>query len=130
MCLSSFLRTVLKLDAASCLAMAAIFVLGSGPLSGLLGIPKAMLTEAGILLAIVGTFILWLGTRERALPLLVFLVVVGNLGWVAASLATLALVPALTTFGGASILTQAVAVLVFAALEWLGLRKSSAVAPA
>lgn len=128
--LSSFLRTVLKLDAASCLLMAALLFGASGSLSPMLGLPQAMLAESGILLAIVGAFILWLGTRKRAPHALVGLVVFGNLGWVASSIISLVVVPEVTTLGVAAILAQAAAVLAFAALEWRGLRESAVVAAA
>jgi hypothetical protein len=122
---SSFLRTVLKLDAACCMLMAALFLSAAGPLSRLLGTPPAVLTESGIVLAAVGAFIGWLGTRRQGMPALVGLVVAGNVGWVAASLLSLALLLELTAVGVAAILAQAVAVLTFAALEWRGLRGSA-----
>jgi hypothetical protein len=76
-------------------------------------------------LALVGLFILWLGTREQASLALVRLVVFGNVGWTLASLASLALLPALTVTGLAAMLAQALAVLVFAALEWRGASESA-----
>jgi hypothetical protein len=123
--LTPFLRTVLKLDAASCLLMSAALLAGSGWLSPLFGMPGVLLTESGIVLALVGSFILWLGTREQASLALVRLVVFGNVGWTLASLASLALLPALTVTGLAATLVQALAVLVFAALEWRGASESA-----
>ena len=128
--LSPFLRTVLKLDAASCLAMAASLFSTADLLSPLFGLPIAMLTEAAILLVLVGLFILWLGTRERSSPRLVRLVVFGNVGWAAASFLSLALFPSITGLGLAAVSGQAVAVLALAALEWRGLRESLWASPA
>ncbi|GAA4001763.1 hypothetical protein [Sphingomonas humi] len=123
--LSSFLRTVLKLDAASCLLMAAGLAGGAGLLGAPLGLPVAMMFESGVLLAVVGLYILWLGTREEAPPMLVWVVILGNLGWVLASLAALRLAPDITGLGYAAVLGQAAAVLLFAALEWRGMRGSA-----
>lgn len=123
--LSSFLRTVLKLDAASCLVMAAALAGGPGLLSQPLGLPGALLFESGVLLAIVGLFILWLGTREQAHPALPWMVVIGNVGWAVASLASLTLLPGITGLGLAAVTMQAAAVLLFAALEWRGVRESA-----
>ena len=128
--LSSFLRTVLKLDAASCLAMAASLIGTADLLSPLFGLPIAMLTEAAILLILVGLFILWLGTRERSSPTLVRVVVFGNGAWAAASFVSLGLVPSITGLGLAAVCGQAVAVLSLAALEWRGLRESLWASPA
>lgn len=125
--LSSFLRTVLRLDAASCLLMAGLMLGMRGGLSDLLGLPPILLTEAGVALALVGLFILWLGTRERAAPMLAWLVVLGNCSWVISSFVALTMVPAVTGLGLAAVIGQAVAVLVFAALEWHGIRSSLAV---
>lgn len=125
MTLSSFLRTVLKLDAASCLLMAAALGGGSGLLSQPLGLPVALLFESGMLLAIVGLYILWLGTREQAPAALLWVVVIGNIGWALASLAALAMLPEITGLGLAAVVVQAAAVLLFAALEWRGMRESA-----
>lgn len=122
--LSSSLRAILKLDAASCLLMSAPLAGGAGLLSQPLGLPDALLFEAGVLLAIVGLYILWLGLREQAPPALLWVVVVGNVGWAMASFAALALVSEATALGVAAVVMQAAAVLLFAALEWRGVRES------
>jgi hypothetical protein len=123
--LSSFLRTVLKLDAASCLLLSAALASGSDLLSQPLGLPVALLIEAGVLLAIVGLYILWLGMRARAPAALLWVVVVGNIGWALVSFALLAILPDITALGLAAVVVQAAAVLLFAALEWRGVRESA-----
>jgi hypothetical protein len=122
--LSSFLRTILKLDAASCLLMAAALVPGAALLESLLGIPSAVLSGAGLSLIPVALFILWLGLRERASAMLVLLVVFGNIGWTAASFALLAVLEAINPIGVIALVSQALAVAGFALLEWRGLRAS------
>ncbi|NJC05421.1 NAD/NADP transhydrogenase beta subunit [Sphingomonas kaistensis] len=123
--LSSFLRTVLKLDAASCLLMSAALAGGSRVLSQPLGLPAAFLFESGVLLAIVGLYILWLGTREETAPVLAWVVVIGNIGWALASVAALTMLPVVAGLGLAAVVGQAAAVLLFAALEWRGVRESA-----
>lgn len=121
--LSRFLRTVLKLDAASCLVMAAALVPGAELLEPDLGIPATLLASAGASLIPIGLFILWLGTREAAPPVLVYLVIAGNLAWTVASLASLALL-SVTTLGLATLVGQALAVAAFAMLELRATRES------
>ena len=123
--LSSFLRTVLKLDAASCLAMAAITFPASSALEPLLGVPAALLQGAGLSLVPIGLFILWLGTRAEAPAALVYAVILGNMGWAASSLATAFGLPGITAAGTALVAGQGLAVLAIAFLEYRGARGSS-----
>ncbi|MGI8932186.1 MAG: hypothetical protein ACR2FK_07400 [Sphingomicrobium sp.] len=123
---STFLRTVLKLDCASCLATAALLAPGAGTLSGPLGIPAALLGAAGLALIPIGLFIGRLGVRREGPASLVGLVIAGNLGWVAASLAVTAALPSILPLGAAFVIGQALVVLVLAMLEWRGLRQGRA----
>lgn len=122
--LSNFLRAVLKLDAASCLMMAAASIIGAEPLEPILGIPASLLASAGLSLVPIGIFILWLGTRERAAAALVYLVIAGNAAWAAGTIASLALLPAVSTLGAATVIGQASVVAVFALVELRGARES------
>ena len=124
--LSNFLRTILRLDAASCLAMAAIFIPLSGMLSGPLGIEAAALAGAAAMLIPIGLFILWLGTRREANAILVGAVIAGNIGWALASFFAAGAAPAITLLGQAVVAGQGLAVLVLAIAEWAGLRSSLA----
>ena len=119
---SSFLRTVLKIDAASCLAMAVLLVPAAGSLRTPLGIDPLILQGAGLVLFPLGLFILWLGTRRAASAALVWLVIVGNIGWTLSSFAAASAMPGITLLGQAIVLLQAIMVLVLAYLEWHGLR--------
>ena len=124
--LSNFLRTVLKLDAASCLAMAAIVIPMAGMLHEPLGIEAAALGAAATSLIPIGLFILWLGTRREAPTALVAIVILGNIGWAIASFAAAGSVPAITFFGQAAVAGQGLAVLALAIAEWAGLKSSLA----
>ena len=124
--LSNFLRTVLKLDAASCLAMAAIFVPMSGMLAEPLGIEASALAAAAATLIPIGLFVLWLGTRRQAPAILVGLVILGNIGWALASFAAAGSVPAITFLGQAVVAGQGLAVFAIAIAELVGLRSSLA----
>ena len=122
--LSNFLRTVLRIDGASCLAMAAIALPLAGILEGLLGIDAAVLSAAAVSLIPIGFFLLWLGMRRMAPQAMVLFVIVANVGWAAASFAAAAGLPAITSLGQVVVAAQGLAVLVLAACEWLGLRSS------
>ena len=122
--LSNFLRTVLKLDAASCLAMAVIVLPFAAGLEAPFGIDAAILQGAAASLIPIGLFILWLGTRREVAAGLIVLVIIGNLGWTAASLALSAGLPGMTMLGQLAVTAQAIAVLALALAEWAGLRSS------
>ncbi len=123
--LSPFLCRALALDALSCLGMAALLVPGAGMLAPLLGLPRMLLLEAGLIVLLCAGIIGWLATRREAPRVLILVVIIGNVGWVAASL--LLLVSGLvapTTLGVVFVLAQAAAVAIFTELEWVGLRRS------
>lgn len=120
---SNFLRTVLKLDALSCLGLAALLVPLAGLLSGPLGIPATLLNQSGVALIPIGLFIGWLGVRGHGSAALVWLVILGNLGWVAASFAVTASLPGILPLGIAFVTGQALTVLVLATLEMRGIRQ-------
>ena len=124
--LSNFLRTVLKLDAASCLAMAAIVIPMAGMLQEPLGIEPGALSAAAATLIPIGLFVLWLGTRREAPATLVAIVILGNIGWAIASFAAAGSVPAITFLGQAVVAGQGLAVLALAIAEWAGLKSSNA----
>jgi hypothetical protein len=124
--LSNFLRTILKLDAASCLGMAALVLPAAAALQQPLGIEAGLLRAAAAALIPIGLFMLWLGTRREANPAFVWLIILGNVGWTAASLLVAATLPEITKFGQFAITGQGLAVLALALAEFAGLRASSA----
>ena len=123
--LSKFLRTVLKLDSASCLGTAALVLPAAAALQLPLGIDASLLQAAAAPLIPIGLFMLWLGTRREANPAFVWLVILGNIGWAAASLLAAASIAGITPLGQLAVAGQGLAVLGLAAAEWAGLRGSS-----
>ena len=123
--LSKFLRTVLKLDSASCLGTAALVLPAAAALQQPLGIEASLLQAAAAPLIPIGLFMLWLGTRREANPAFVWLVILGNIGWAAGSLLAAASLAGITPLGQLAVAGQGLAVLGLAAAEWAGLRGSS-----
>lgn len=121
---SNFLRTVLKIDAASCLGMAALVLPMAGALQGPFGIEANALAAATASLIPIGLFILWLGTRREPAVGLVWLVIAGNVGWAVASLIAAMSLPGITALGQAAVAGQGLAVLALALAEYAGLRAS------
>ena len=122
-----FLRRVLALDSLSCLGMGALMGLGAPALAPLFGLPEGLIRWAGLMLLPLGAFIGWLASRPVPPRALVWVVIIGNLGWTAESFAVLAQRDA-TPLGTAFVTAQALAVLGLAGLEYLGLRKAAVVA--
>lgn len=85
---------------------------------------RAVLAAAGTSLIPIGLFILWLGFRERAASAILYLVILGNVGWTGASFASLGLLPGITTMGLALLVAQALAVGLLAMLELRGVKES------
>ncbi len=122
----NFLRTVLLADAATCLATGLLMTAGAGPLAGLTQIPADLLFYAGASLFPIAAFIALVGTRQAPPPVSVWLVIVGNIAWVAASLSLLAggaISP--NALGYTFVAVQAAAVAVLAELEYIGVRQLS-----
>jgi hypothetical protein len=124
--LSNFLRTMLKLDSASCVGMAALVLPAASALQGPLGIDPALLQAAAAPLIPIGLYMLWLGTRREAASAFVWLVILGNIGWASASLLAAANLSGISPLGQLAVTGQGLAVLALAMLEWAGLRQSRA----
>ncbi len=120
--LNTFLRRTLAVDALTCVAAGALMAFGAAPLSPLTGLPQPLLLWAGIVLFPVAALMAFLSRRETAPAPLVWLVVLGNAGWVAGSLAVLVLT-APTALGIAFVAAQAGAVAVLTVLEYRGLTR-------
>ena len=123
--MTTFLKRVLLLDAASCLLMGAGLALGAAILAGPFGLPEGLVQGAGLLLLPIGLFIFWLGTRSTAPAALVYVVILGNLGWTAESLFVAFGQQGVTALGTAFVAMQAAAVLGLALLEYAGVRRAS-----
>lgn len=124
--LPSFLRRVLWLDAATCLATGALMTIAAAPLATLLHLPQGLLFFAGASLFPVAAFIAFVASRHVIPSAGVWLVIIGNALWTMASLALLTdqrITP--NAMGIAFILVQATAVAILAELEYAGLRRSA-----
>ena len=121
-----FLRTVLIIDAATCVATGALMSLGATALAGLTRLPETLLFGAGLSLFPIAAFIALVASRPSAAD--VWVVVLGNVGWVIGSLLLLAAGPAPNALGIAFVIVQAIAVAMLAELEVIGLKRLPAAA--
>jgi hypothetical protein len=126
MTLSPFLRRILMLDGASCLAMGALLALAASPFGTLFSLDRGLVAGAGLALLPVGVFILWLGSRRSVHPALIWAVIAGNLLWSAESLVTIGHADTTSPLGTAFVAAQAAFVAGLSLLEWIGLRRSRA----
>ena len=111
------IRTILGLDALTCLAAGAVMSLGGGLLAGPTGLHPTLLLVAGVSLFPVAALFGWMAKTTLLNGPLVMLAVIGNAGWVAASVAVLMMTEP-TLFGTAFVLAQALVVAVLAWLEF------------
>ena len=122
----TFLRRVLIADAVISGASAVLLLAAAGPLSRILGVPFSLLQSAGVSLLPFLAFLIWLCTRNTVPRSSVWIVIALNLAWVAGSIALLfvdRIDP--NRIGVAFIVVQAVAVLGFAEMQYVGLRRSA-----
>ena len=117
---NTMLRRVLGVDAITCVAAGALMAGAAGPLAELTGAPREILSLGGLSLFPIAALFAWMSRTPRLSAPLAWTAVVGNLGWVAASLAVAMAFP-LAPFGYVFVVGQALAVLVLAGLEYLGL---------
>jgi|SRR5882672_7545746 len=124
--MNTFLRSALALDAIASgvmgVALSAVPVL----LANLLALPEMLLRYTGIFLIVYALFVAWMATRERPIGALVWAIIIGNAIWVIDSLLLLAsgwVTP--TALGYVFVIVQAVAVGVFAELQFIGVRKTA-----
>ncbi|MGZ8281649.1 MAG: hypothetical protein ACXWUN_01710 [Allosphingosinicella sp.] len=122
--ITTFLKRVLVLDAASCLGMGLLLALGAGVLAPMFGLARPLVFGAGVALVPIGLFILWVATRKNVHPLLVYLVIGGNLLWVIDSLLLIRDAAGITALGTAFVTAQAAAVAALTAMEMIGVRRA------
>jgi hypothetical protein len=119
-----FLRRVLALDALSVAGTGILLAAAAAPLAPLFGLPEGLVRGAGLLLLPLAVFIGALASRRSPPPLLVWVVIVGNLGWAAESFIVMGQhVPSITAIGSGFVGVQALTVLALAGLEYVGLRR-------
>jgi hypothetical protein len=122
---SLLLRRAILADAVFSGASALLLSLSAGALAPLLNLPEALLRETGVFLIGYAALVGWLGTRQSMPKPLVWIVIAGNAAWTVGSIALLfsgAVTPNL--LGEAAVTMQAIAVGVFAELQYIGLRRS------
>ena len=123
--IAKFLRGVLLVDAATCLAMGLLFIFFSARLSDYLALPTPLLFYPGLSLVPFAGFLVYLATRSRTVSPLVWVVVIGNALWTLDSILILLtgwITP--NTFGLFFVVFQAVGVAILAGLELVGLKRS------
>lgn len=125
----AFLRYALIADAAASGATGLLMIAGAGLLEGLLGLPAALTREAGLLLVPYVAFVAFVGTREHISRTAVQATIALNVIWTVCSVGLLVTdYVAPTALGYAFVIGQAAVVALFAELQFIGLRQSSAVA--
>jgi hypothetical protein len=128
---SVFLRRVLLADALVSAAVGAVMVLGAASLQRVLGLPTSLLVTAGLALIPYVAYVLWLAQRATMPRAAVWLPIALNIVWAAECVSVLAEAAAQPTpLGEAFIALQIVTVLLFAELEYLGLRRACAIVAA
>jgi hypothetical protein len=126
---SPFLRNVLLLDAAASGATGILLIAGAGLLDGLLGLPVALMREAGLILLPYVAFVAWTATRQSVARGAVWAIIVTNALWAMASASLLVSgLVAPTLLGHAFVIAQAVVVALLGELQYVGLRRQDAVA--
>lgn len=121
-----FLRKVLLIDAATCLATGLALVFGADAIAGLTQLPRALLLSAGASLLPVAAFIAFVATRSPLWRPGVWLVIIGNTAWIAASLwLAFGAGIAANGLGVGLVLVQAAAVGVLTELEFIGIRRAT-----
>jgi hypothetical protein len=118
------LRVALRVDAIAS-GLSGLAFLGTGKVSeDLYGLPWALTLPTGVFLLVFAAGV-WLASTARGISTgAVVTIIVFNIAWVVASVVVLAagLLP-LTALGVGFVIVQAIAVAVFAELEFMGLRR-------
>ena len=121
------LRFALLADAVASGATGLMMLAGADLLTGLLGLPVAVMREAGLLLVPYVAFVAFVGTRQAVPHGAVKAIIALNVAWVAGSIGLLMSgTVAPTVLGYAFVIFQAVVVGVFAELQFIGLRRDQA----
>jgi hypothetical protein len=124
---STFLRRVLLFDAATCMAMGLLLLSAAAALASQLALPETLLRSAGAVLVPIGAFMAWAGLRMPPSRAAIWTIILGNAGWVVASVLLLVIGPVSPNAAGTGfVVAQAFAVAVLAELEYSGLRRLSA----
>lgn len=116
------LRSILFIDAATCAIMGVLLTAGSGVASQVMQLPAALLFYAGLSLFPAAVFMTIVALRDIVHPTAVWLIISGNILWVAASFGLLASGWIAPNYLGAGFIAgQALVVALFARLEYAAL---------
>lgn len=123
---SPFLRFSLLIDAAISGLMSLLLLLGAGPLAALLRLPEALLFGVGALFVPYVLVVAWMGLRSALPRGAVWAVIACNVLW-AIDCAWLLMSGMVSpnALGVAFIVMQAVAVLLFAELQYMAVRRKT-----
>lgn len=122
-----FIRNALLLDAAASGATALLAIAGAPFLSPILGLPAAVLAWAGVVLVPFVLLLLASARRQTVARMTLVDIIAINVLWVAASFGLL--VSGLVSpnaLGIAFVSAQAIAVALFAELQFIGMRRATA----
>jgi hypothetical protein len=115
------LKNMLIVDAVTCTALFILCVFATATVASLLGLPSDVVTVAGWVGLPSALLMLFVAGQKTPSKGLANLIAVGNLGWVAASFAVLAIFAAqMTWLGIVVVAVQAIVVLDFAFFEAKG----------
>jgi hypothetical protein len=115
------LKNTLIIDAITCTGLFVFCVFATATVTTLLGLPSAVVTVAGWIGLPSALLMLFVAYQKAPSKGLANLIAVGNLGWVIASFAVLAMFAGqMTALGIAVVIAQAIGVLVFAIYEARG----------
>lgn len=120
------LRHAVLIDGAASGAMSLMLMAGAGLLAGLLGMPANFLFWVGAALLPWMASLIVIGRQERPKAGAVETVIAVNALWVVGSIVFAVWNPfAMTALGFAFVIAQAIAVTVFAELQFFGLRREA-----
>jgi hypothetical protein len=115
------LKNTLIIDAITCTGLFVFCVFATATVATLLGLPSDVVTVAGWIGLPSALLMLFVASQKVPSKGLANLIAVGNLGWVLASFAVLAIFAGqMTAFGIAVVIVQAIGVLLFAIYEAKG----------
>src|SRR5438045_7884060 len=125
----NFLRYALLADALASGATGALLIAGASLLDGLLGLPVALMREAGLILVPYVAFVAWVGTRQGIVRGAVWAIIAANALWALASVCLLVSgLVAPTLLGTAFVIAQAAVVALLGELQYAGLKRQDTVA--
>lgn len=107
-----------QFDSLTCIGAGLLCVLATAPLEQIAGLPRSLLSGAGLFLLAFGAVVFWSSLRPAAPA--VRAIAAANIAWVVASAGLLLAAPfPITALGQALVGAQAVAVGVIAGLQWM-----------